>query len=154
MPHQKDSTKVEILRCQGALHPDPDSVTDPQFQSADFFDPHDLIQVKYEMLRRVRTGEASVSHAADQAGLSRPSFYQAQEGFQRAGLPGLIRQKPGPRRAHKLTETVQDFLRQQHVSRPELSWAQLAQLANNQFHVSLHPRTIERALTGPKKKRN
>jgi hypothetical protein len=39
--------------------------------SHEFFDPRDLVQVKYEMLRRVRIDGASVSQAARDFGFSR-----------------------------------------------------------------------------------
>ncbi|WP_311044454.1 MULTISPECIES: hypothetical protein [unclassified Rhizobium] len=29
------------------------TVRDPKFRGSEFFDPHDAVQVKYEMLRRV-----------------------------------------------------------------------------------------------------
>lgn len=39
--------KKEALRKQGALNPKPEQVTDPLFQQDPFFDPRDLVQVKY-----------------------------------------------------------------------------------------------------------
>ncbi len=46
--------KLAALRQHGCLNPRPDKVVDPIFASSDFFDPRDLVQVKYEMVRRVR----------------------------------------------------------------------------------------------------
>ena len=88
--------KRRLHRQQGVLHPYPQSVTAALFQNSSFFDPNDLIQVKYEMLRRVQAEQTPVSQAAHEAGLSRPSFYQAQAALQQSGLAGLIPQKPGP----------------------------------------------------------
>jgi hypothetical protein len=76
---------------QGVLHPHPESVTAALFQDSSFFDPSDLIQVKYEMLRRVEAEQIPVSRAAHEAGLSRPSFYQAQAAIQQIGLAGSWR---------------------------------------------------------------
>ena len=53
---------------------------------SDFFDPDDMIQVKYEMLRQVHVDNLSVSQAAHEFGFSRPSFYQASASFEQAGL--------------------------------------------------------------------
>ena len=106
-----EDPKRRLLRQQGVLHPHPQAVTAALFQGSTFFDPGDLIQVKYEMLRRVVAEQTPVSRAAHEAGLSRPSFYQAQAALQRDGLTGLIPQKPGPHGAHKLTASVLDFLR-------------------------------------------
>jgi hypothetical protein len=65
-----------------------------------------IVQVKYEMLRRVRIDEQQVAETAAAFGFSRPSFYAARAAFQQAGLPGLLPRKRGPRQAHKLTDEV------------------------------------------------
>src|SRR5579863_4307408 len=70
--------KLRSLREQGAVNPRPQTVTDDLFTASEFFDPNDLVQVKYEMLRRVEKDGQSVTEAAVKFGFSRPSFYQAQ----------------------------------------------------------------------------
>jgi hypothetical protein len=145
--------KRSLLRQQGVLHPHPEAVTAALFQENSFFDPNDLIQVKYEMLRRVEVEQAPISLAAHEAGLSRPSFYQAQAAIQQNGLAGFIPQKPGPHGAHKLTPSVLDFLDRQRASQPDLSYAKLARLVQEQLGVTVHPRTIERVLSRRQKKR-
>ena len=146
--------KRRLLRQQGVLHPHPEAVTAELFQNNSFFDPNDLIQVKYEMLRRVETEQTPVSRAAREAGLSRPSFYQAQAALERDGLTGLIPQKPGPHGAHKLTAPVLDFLNRQRTTQPGLKYAELARLVQQQLGVTVHPRTIERVLSPRQKKRH
>jgi transposase len=59
-----DNAKRTLLRKQGLLHPHPEAVTALLFQDSGFFDPQDLLQVKYEMLRRVQVDQASVSQAS------------------------------------------------------------------------------------------
>ena len=145
--------KRSLLRRQGVLHPHPESVTAALFQDSSFFDPHDLVQVKYEMLRRVEAERTPVSRAAHEAGLSRPSFYQAQAAIQQSGLAGLIPQKPGPHRAHKLTAQVLNFLDRQRTRQPEMKFAELARRVQKQLGVTIHPRTIERVLARRQKKR-
>jgi transposase len=152
MNASKDA-KRRLLRQQGVLHPHPEAVTAALFQDSSFFDPDDLIQVKYEMLRRVDAEQVPVSQAAHEAGLSRPSFYQAQAVLQQSGLAGLIPHKPGPHGAHKLTAPVLDFLDRQRASQPDLKFAELARLVQQQLGVTVHPRTIERVLSRRQKKR-
>ncbi len=82
--------KCEALRQQGVLHTHPQDVIDPLFRCHAFFDARDLVQVKYEMLRRVRVEGLSITAAVTAFGFSRPAFYQAQAAYQRRGLPGLI----------------------------------------------------------------
>ena len=52
--------KLAILRQTHTLHPHPERVRDPLFTSGSpFFDPRDLVQVKYELLRKVRVDGCS-----------------------------------------------------------------------------------------------
>jgi len=111
MASRTDRTpKRQALRQTGTLNPRPGRVTDELFADGDFFDPNDLLQVKYEMLRRVGRDDFTVKRAAQLFGFSRPSFYQAQEAFTLGGLGALVPQKRGPRRAHKLSQKVVAFI--------------------------------------------
>jgi len=149
----RSPAKREALRQQGTLNPRPQEVTHALFQHSDFFDPQDLLQVKYEMLRQVRIENQTVSQTAAGFGFSRPSFYQAQAAFAEGGLPGLLPRKPGPQHAHKLTEKVMKFLIQAQATEPSLSAQALSQQVEKHFGVRVHPRTIDRRLRRPEKKR-
>ena len=152
----RSSRKKEQLRVRGVLHPRPQDVTDPLFRASAFFDPNDLVQVKYEMLRRVRVDCEPVSSAAANFGLSRPAFYQAREAFTASGLPGLLPHKRGPHGAHKLTDDIVADLVQARAENPALRISDLVVLVRERFGLQVHPRSIERRLarTGqtPKKK--
>src|SRR5215831_14920616 len=97
---QKDTDKQKALRHHGTLNPRPQDVRHALFQDSDFFDPEDMTQVKYEMLRQVRVDKRPISQAAHEFGFSRPSFYMANAAFEQAGLAGLLPLKRGPRRGH------------------------------------------------------
>lgn len=153
MARRKPDPKTDALRQHGCLHPHPEKVTDELFAASEFFDARDLVQVKYEMLRRVRVDGRPVSDSAARFGLSRPSYYQAQDAFERGGLPALLPKKPGPRRAHKLSAEVLAALREALVEQPQLSSADLAELVGKRFGIAVHPRSIERALARQEKKR-
>ena len=143
--------KRTALRAAGALNPHASAVTDPAFTSHPFFDPHDLVQVKYEMLRRVQAEGQSVTAAAAAFGLSRPSFYAAQAVLARGGLPALVPQRRGPRHRHKLRPEVLAFLQQTCTYEPSVPTRELVRRVQARFGVTLHPRTIERGL-GPRPK--
>ena len=144
--------KVAALRRQHALNPRAHEVSDSAFISGNaFFDARDLVQVKYEMLRRVREDGEAVSRAAANFRFSRPAFYQAQAVFDAEGLPGLIPQRPGPKRAHKLSEEVVDRLEQALEADPSLNSAQLAQRLEDELGLRVHRRSVERALNRRKK---
>lgn len=151
MAAPKDA-KSAILRRQGLLHPRSHLVTEPLFGSHEFFDPRDLVQVKYEMLRCVWVEGRSVTAIAAAFGFSRQAFYQAQAAYQRQGLPGLLARRPGPRRAHKLSDDVVDFLLEERARDPTLRAAALAGLIQERFDRTVHPRSLERALTRRQKK--
>jgi hypothetical protein len=145
--------KTQALRERGSLNPRPDGVTDPLFAASDFFDARDLVQVKYEMVRRVRVDRQPVSHSAAAFGLSRPSFYQARTVLERGGLAALMPRKPGPRRSHKLDAKVVQFLRQLRSEDPSLRPPELARRVLERFARKVHPRSIERGLARQEKKR-
>lgn len=148
-----NAAKIQTLRQQGVLNPHPEAVTDPLFQTGDFFDPRDLLQLKYEMLRRVEVDKAPVTEAAAAFGMSRPAFYQAQHAVAQQGLGGLIPRKRGPHGAHKLTPAVLEFVLQQRSASPSLSIAELITSIQQQFDVAVHRRTLERHLVRQEKKR-
>ena len=152
MPTKKrHPDKAESLRGQGTLNPRPHAIKSDLFQDNDFFDPRDLVQTKYEMLRGARVEGSPVSRAAATFGFSRPTFYQARAAFERHGLAGLIPRKRGPRRAHKVTPEVVEFVEQSRAQDESLGARELANLIKERFGISIHPRTIERTLWRGKK---
>ncbi len=146
----KNKSKVEALREEGTLNPEPEDVRDPKFQENDFFDPHDIVQVKYEMLRRVSVENASISAAAGEYGVSRPTYYQTKASFEKAGVAGLVPQKRGPHGPHKLRGPALAFIQQQLVAGEPVRARELAKLIRQKFGLNVHPRTIERAAAGKK----
>jgi transposase len=143
--------KPEELRKRGALHPRPEQVTDELFTTAEFFDPRDAIQVKYEMLRRVRLEGQPVARVVKDHGYSRPTFYEAQAAFEREGLPGLLPRKRGPRSAHKLSPSVMAFVNELLGEDPSLMALDLVERIRKRFKLRVHPRSVERALEREKR---
>ena len=150
--HPRRDPKAEALRQHGALHTRPENVLDELFREEEFFDPRDLVQLKYEMLRRVESEEQSASGAARAFGFSRPSFYKAQRDFAREGLSGLLPRKRGPHGGHKLTETVLGFVDDERDADATLSMAVLVDRIEAHFGIRVHPRSLERALARRAKK--
>ena len=146
-------TKRSLLREQGTLNARAKAVRHESFRDNEFFDPEDVVQVKYEMLRQVDIDKQPVSQAAKTFGFSRPSFYQAQAAFQEAGLAGLLPQKRGPRSGHKLTSELMQFVAQLRLAEPAISSPQLTKRIAQRFGISVHPRSIDRQLQRQKKLR-
>ena len=143
--------KTRALRASGALNGNPATVSDPALRSHPFFDPRDLVQVKYEMVRRVHVDGHSVTQTVANFGFSRPVFYAAQAALTQGGLPALVPQRPGPRRRHKVRPEILSFLQQARRDEPTTRLGDLAERVEARFAVRLHPRTIERVL-GPRPK--
>lgn len=146
MARRRQDPKVEALRAERSLNPRPEAVTDEEFRSSEFFDARDVVQVKYEMVRRVRVDGEPVSRSAAAFGFSRPSFYEAAAAVDRGGLAALVPARPGPRRAHKLTDEVVAFARRLLEADPSLRSVDLAAEIAERFGIQVHPRSVERAL--------
>ena len=109
------------------------------------------MQVTYEILRRVRTDGHSVSRAVSSCGLSRPTYYQAKEAFERNDLAGLLPDKKGPKRAHKLTPEVLEFVDAEIAARPDIRPAELGRRLEEELGVKVHPKSIRRDRAGRKR---
>lgn len=138
--------KVEALAAERSLNPRPEAVIDEAFAASEFLDARDLVQVKYEMVRRARLEGAPVGQTAASFGFSRPSFYAAASALDAGGLPALVPARPGPRRAHKLTDEVVDFAAARLEADASLRSADLVAAVAERFGVSVHPRSLEKAL--------
>jgi transposase len=151
-PHLDPEAKRRALQASGTFNPRHERVGHPLFQQSDFFDPCDLLQLKYETLRALKEEGFSIARAAADFGLSRPTIYQAQNHFQERGLEGLLPGKPGPKSPHKLTAEVRQHLRELIQAEPELGARELARRVRQRFDLKLHPRTIEKASKSEAKK--
>jgi transposase len=141
-----EDPKVAALRAERSLNPRPEAVRDEQFVSQEFLDARDLVQVKYEMVRRARVDGQPVSRAAEAFGFSRPSFYAAQSVLDEGGLAALVPARPGPKRAHKMSGEVVAFARERLAADPRLSSQAVVELIAERFGVRVHRRSVERAL--------
>ncbi|MDR6208089.1 transposase [Paraburkholderia graminis] len=147
----KPDSKQDRLRRLGVLNLHPERVRAPWFQSNDFFDARDLIQVKYEMLRHVSVDGASKADAAELFGVSRPTFYQAEAAFARDGLAGLMPKPRGPKGAHKLNLEAMAFVERHLEGDGSIHARALAEQLESELGISVHPRSIERAIARKKK---
>jgi transposase len=139
--------KPRALAASRTLNPHPQAVTDPAFAAESFLDARDLVQVKYEMVRKVEQDGMPVARAASAFGFSRQSYYTAASALRTGGLAALVPAKPGPKGARKLTDQVVGHLLDLRRADPRLSAKDLAAAVRQRFGFSVHPRSVERALT-------
>ena len=152
---QTEKTRSENAGTQTDRHPQlrPESVADTLFRENPFFDPRDLLQVRYEMLRRHSVEGVSIVDVAANFGVSRPTVYQAQAAFQQAGLSGLIPKQRGPREGHKLSAEVIGHVRALRAAEPALTTVACVKAVQEKFGITVHRRSLERALASKKKPR-
>ena len=152
LPEPESQNKQEALRVAGTFNARSAQVRHTLFQHSEFFDPQDLLQLKYETLRALEADGYSIAQAATDFGLSRPTIYQAQQQFQDQGLQGLLPRKRGPKKPRKLTPEIRQHLQELAAAEPQLKAAKLAARLRQRFRVKVHPRTIEKALKSKAKR--
>ena len=139
--------KTDILKENGTYNPRHGKVKAANFQAGVFFDSEDLIQVKYELLRSIASGECSITQASELYGLSRESIYKNKAAYEAGGLQALIPKKTGPKGAHKLTEQGQSFLDAYVAANPSASVSEMNAKMRERTGIAVHNRTVERYLS-------
>jgi transposase len=144
--------KSDSLRQHATLNPHPERVHDPLFLTHPFFDPRDLVQVRYELLHRVLVEAQPVGVTAAAFGFSRVTVHKLRKRFEAEGLAGLMPRLKGPQQPSKLSDEVLAFIWQTLKAEPDLRMAELPQRIYQRFGVSVHRRSITRALNREQKK--
>jgi transposase len=108
------------------------------------FDPYDLVQVKYEMLRAVMCNEMTVTEASRQFGFSRAAYYKIEKSFDASGVNGLFLQKTGPKSAVKATEEILRFADERKDKEPGITNDRIIEEIQSQKGVTLHKRSLQR----------
>ena len=122
------------------------------FTTGDFFDARDLLQVRYEMVRLVRLGEATLAQAAARFGVSRPTCFRLVRSFDNGGLQGLIPAPRGPRGPHKIHPGDAALRRGLQGPARTRRGAPAGAADRAEFGVKVHPRGLEKALERVQKK--
>ena len=143
--------KRAALAATGTLNNNPAAVVDPSFRGGGFFDPRDLLQLRYEMVRRHRVDAVPVAVTARLFGVSLPTAYQAHAAFEAAGLGGLLPKRRGPKHGHKLTPEILAYIEQRRRERPDWRAGDLLTELQSRFGLTIHRRSLERVLRGKKK---
>ena len=151
-PIPPSDAKLAALAASGTLNRNPQAVRDPWFRSGGFFDPRDLLQLRYEMLRRHRIENLSVAASAELFGVSLPTAYQAHAAFEAGGLAGLLPKRRGPKQGHKLTPEVLAHIEQRRRERPDWRARDVQTELQQRFGLTIHRRSLERVLHGKKKR--
>ena len=134
----------DLLRRARCLHRTPERVQDERFrQQPDFFDPKDIVQVKYELLRRCKVEGRNVASICLDFGFSRTTYYKVQQAFLGGGLPALMGQPRGRLKPIKVTDVVRGDLIAEKAKNPKLSAREMVLALEERYHVQLSERMIQ-----------
>jgi hypothetical protein len=134
----------DLLRRARCLHRTPERVQDERFtQQPDFFDPKDIVQVKYELLRRCKVEGRDVVSICLDFGFSRTTYYKVQQAFLCGGLPALMGQPRGRLKPIKVTDVVRGDLIAEKAKNPKLSAREMVLALKERYHVQLSERMIQ-----------
>jgi len=137
-------TKKKFLEQEGVLNPKPERVSHPLFETLDFFDPLDLPQVRYEMIRAARVENISVSEACKIFGFSREYFYKLERAFKDRGYVSLLGSTIGRRPIIAVNQEVVNFIVHRKIEDAKLSGENLRQEIRRFYNVDCSCRTVER----------
>jgi hypothetical protein len=137
--------KKAALKEFRALNPRSEAVSDEDFAACAFLEPDDVVQVKYELVRRVRVDKIPVAQAAAAFGFCRQTFYAIAAALDAGGPAALVSSSPARRtaQAHRGGHGLRRTTRAGDAS---LRSAQLAEAVLERFGIAVHPRSVEKAL--------
>lgn len=137
-------SKKKFLEQEGLINPKPQRVSDPLFEKLEFFDPLDLPQVRYEMIRAARVENITVSEACKLFGFSREYFYRLERAFMARGYAALLGSTMGRRPLIALNQEVVNFMIHRKIEEPKISGEKLRHEIRHIYNVDCSRRTVER----------
>jgi transposase len=136
--------KKAFLEKEGLLNSKPERVSHPLFEKIDFFDPFDLPQVRYEMIRSARVEKIPVAEACKLFGFSREYFYKLERAFMARGYVAMLGSTMGRRPIIALNQEIVNFIAHRKIEDPGLSGEKLRQEIQSLYNVDCSRRTVER----------
>jgi len=136
--------KIARLKENNSYNKKADKVFNSLFLTNPYFDPYDILQVKYEMLRAVKNNELSVSDTSRQFGFSRTAYYKIESHFKDEGIDGLCFKKTGPKAPAKVTEDLLSFAASLKAQQPDITNDEIVEEIRLQKGVTIHKRSLQR----------
>ena len=118
------------------------------------FRERSAVEERIAMLRDYETGAFTVGEVCRRYGVSRQTFYNFKDRFEREGTAGLLWRKPGPQGPSKITAEVVSFVDKRIQRRDELTAEQIGSELKKELGVVLHMRTIEKLVKEIRSKKN
>ena len=137
-------SKRAFLKNEGLLNTKPQRVSHPLFETLDFFDPSDLPQIRYEMVRAARVEKMSVAAACKLFGFSREYFYKLERAFMARGYVAMLGSTMGRRPIIALNQEIINFVTHRKIQEPRISGESLHKEIEKIYKVTCSIRTVER----------
>lgn len=138
--------KIKFLKKEGLLNQKPDRISHSLFKIHDFFDPLDLLQVRYEMLRSVKVDGYPVAKVCRTFGFSREYYYKLWRMFLERGFVGLLGAPQGRRPLIALNQELVNFIIHKKLENPKLPSKKICKQIINIYHIECSTRTVERII--------
>jgi len=133
-----------FLRRTRSIHLSPEKVLDERFQQeGGFFDPMDIVQVKYELLRSCEVEGTDVASACARFGFSRTTYYKVNEAFTQGGIPSLVGRPRGRPQPIKLKEPVLGYLIANKAKNPKLTASKMVSDVLIRYGIEISVRMIQ-----------
>jgi hypothetical protein len=139
-------TKNTFLQKEGLINPKPERVQYQLFESNDFFDPIDLPQVRYEMIRTARVENINVAETCRLFGFSREYFYKLERNFMARGFVALLGSQKGRRPLIALNNEIVNLIIHRKIDNPNLSGEDLRKEILKIHKLDCSRRTVERVI--------
>ena len=136
--------KKEILITNGTFNKNHEKVKNIKFKTTPFYDPMDIVQVKYEMLKAAAEDVRGIARIADEFGFSRASFYNIKAVFDKEGLSAFVTGRTGPRKPYKLTDEYQEYIDRYISQNPKASSSEITEKLKKDKGIGISKRTVER----------
>lgn len=138
--------KKKFLEKEGVINSKPERVSVSLFENIEFFDPLDLPQVKYEMLRSARVDKVSVATVCKLFGFSREYFYKLERVFMERGYVSLLGSSMGRRPIIAINQEIVNFIAHKKQEFPGVSGESIRKEILCIYNVNCSRRTVERII--------
>lgn len=138
--------KEEKLRSSNTYNSKSSRVNAPCFADNEMMDPHDLLQVRYEMVRAIELDNKSIKDTCSEFGVSASTARRYVRDLKEGGLIALVPEKKGPAGPTRLSKEAAEFIDNYLKEFPKASGGKVHRALETKLHTGVSKRTVERYL--------
>lgn len=136
--------KKETLLGNGSFNKNYSKVKKAKFLEDSFYDPMDIIQIKYELIQDAKDARGGIEKITSDYGYTRASYYLIKAAFEKGGLAALAPGKTGPKTPYKLTLERQEHIERYISENPSANSAEVVADLLGSKGIKISKRTVER----------